>query len=185
MKALALIALFALAHAADEVRIGTVTVGGSGCKGAAESNYENGLITVKLPEFKVTLDAGAEATLVRSPCTLSLPITVPSGKRLTITYQRIETQLDLPIGAAVNVQVETFFPGTPGAHLRPRLQATSAPLRTTKLIEGETHVQTRCGSSDSLRANLALVIDAKPFKGLAQVSATQLTLTTSLVDCEK
>ena len=173
------------AFASEEVLLGPVVVGGAGCKGLAEAKFENSVIFIKLPEFKVELDAGAEATLVHAPCTLSLPVTVPAGKRLTITHQRIETQLDLPIGAAVNVKVETFFPGTPGAHLRPRIQATSVPLHTSRYIDGQTRVQTRCGSSENLRANLALVMDAKPFKGVAKVSASQLILTTELQDCEK
>ncbi len=173
------------AFAAEELQLGPVVVGGAGCKGLAEAKLENSVITLKLPEFKVELDAGAEASLVHAPCTLSMPVTVPRGKRLTITHQRIETQLDLPIGAAVNVKVETFFPGTPGAHLRPRIQATSVPLHTARYIDGQTRVQTRCGSGENLRANLALVMDAKPFKGVAKVSASQLILTTELQDCEK
>lgn len=172
---------------ADEPGVGSVTGGGTACGGhSVQARYDasSRSIRLELPNMSAELAAGDSKALVRASCTLVIAIQAPYKKRIRISRQAVRAELSLASGSAANVSLETFLPGSSGAKLEPRIQASGQKLSGARWLEGATTVQGGCGASESLRANLSLVLTPKPLTGVSKVSLTELALSAALTDCE-
>lgn len=148
------------AHAADGVRLGQPSYGGTGCPGGSASvslSPDASALSILFDSYVV--EAGGRKRIDRKNCNIAIPIQVPQGYSYSVVALDYRGFLDLPSGARAQLSVDYFLAGN-GRGVRTSKAFTSRDngeyFKTDKLGL-EAVVWSDCGASTILRSNTSLL----------------------------
>lgn len=156
---LALAALLALtvsvsAQAQVRVQVGAVSYAGEGCPpGSSQLIRENGKRIFVLSNFSLSVGGNSTESLARTACSISIPVTVPSGYSIAIIKPELIGSYAVEDGAQVNVQLESFFAGS---H-EPTQNASYSAGQGDIVLDNPSVISSwsPCGTSQNIRFNFS------------------------------
>lgn len=188
LTAFALISLTVLPAWAQSVKevvdLDQLASGGSGCPGGDplevyQSDF-SGRVMVFLPALKVDV---TRKSIDRKACAISLPVSLPSNKRLVIAQPAIFGSAQLADGASAVARAEIFEAGSQGPSVEENLTGVD-DTQEFFYQRGEVEVRTACGAQLNLRANVSLLGK----KGRASAGGTAelegVAMTLQIEDCD-
>lgn len=168
MRGALLVAAFVLAlggaaGAADAIRFGPLTYGGTGCPrgtGHVVMAPDRQSASLVLDAYRVSAGAGGFA---RQACALAIPVTVPAGRAVAIRALALRGEATLPAGASATLSVEPFFAGGAGT---PQTRTLAGPLAGAVTqhvtLADDRLVWSACGAAVTLRLNTSLRLRPPP-----------------------
>jgi hypothetical protein len=136
-------------------QLSKININGTGCPASAhdsevEFNEEKNLLEVSFKKY--VSETNLERSLVRTACSLALPIEVPAKKRLVIAQLDLLGRINHQAEAQTSLALEAFFPGvvnTPETRV-----ISSSEAQVGRFLMRKTNLlKSRCGGSDILRIN--------------------------------
>lgn len=180
----ALVGLFSLsANAADDIKLGEPSYGGTGCP--------QGTVGITLsPDSKVlsmifdayVAEAGKSIgkTLQRQTCNLSVPIHVPQGMSVSILKVDYRGYVYAPKGTSAQFSVEYFLKSFNGQTTGPKSEKTFSNYDNEYMISNQLGLQavvwSACGEDVNLRVNSSMTAktNAKKDDVLATVDSVDI-----------
>lgn len=170
---------------ADVIDVSKIASGGNGCLGGGDLEvYQSefsGRVMVYFPAMKVDV---TQKALDRKACALSLPITLPAGKRLVIGEPAVFGSTDISEGASVLAAAEVFEAGDQGPKVERELQYLEDD-HGFFYERDSTLITTACGAVTTVRANVSLLgkKGSSPQGAVAILEGMAMTL--EIEDCEQ
>lgn len=190
-KVISVLPLIAEDNLSQVFDLHNVSVGGSGCSQSIglrsdlaktlkiEFDQEKNILEI-IPSLYRTEVTPLRVVDVKS-CQLTIPITLPSKKRLVISQIDLLGKLDLDQGSQVKLSFEAFLAGTSSA-LRTRTISPTTDLNGRILTRRIEILRSKCGGADLVRMNTNIVMKGSE-KRLESFSLGSLSLYLSLEDC--
>jgi hypothetical protein len=157
--ALVALALSAAPANADDVRLGKLAYGGSGCPGGSASiTLSSGQKALRLlfKQYQVAV-GGTGKSFDRKTCNLAIPLHVPQGKSVSILAVEYHGFNRLPPGARAQFSAEYFFAGGRGPIFA---KTFDGPLIRAHVISNKlaasSIVWSGCGANVTLRINSSI-----------------------------
>lgn len=150
---------------AQVIDVSQIQSGGTGCKSGGagpsggrplevyQSNF-SGRVMIFLPEMSVDV---TQKGIDRKACAISLPVSLPAGKRLVLGQPAVFGSADLSEGASAIAMTEVFEAGSQGPKIETKLTAAEASDETYYYDRSEDEIRTACGAQLNLRANISLL----------------------------
>ncbi len=104
----------AAADVPEEVNLGGLTAGGTGCPAGSVSvniNDTYGELSFVMDQFVVQVGSGASIGDSRKFCQISLDLAAPAGWQYALTGMTVRGFAELDAGVVATVQAQTYFSG--------------------------------------------------------------------------
>ena len=180
--AFAVVALSAPAIAAPALKLGKPAYGGPGCPGGTASAAVTGggtQLTVKFSKYQVAAGGSSGKSFDRKACSLSIPVTVPSGYSVAVVAVDFAGYTNLPSGATATFKLEEFLPGGTGPVFSSEIKGPKKGKFTASSQAAAT-IWSACGTSMTMRTNTSLIVKASGGKS-ASASIRSQDVSTAIV----
>lgn len=173
--ALALSALSSPALAAPSLKLGKPAYGGPGCPaGTASASVTGGgtRLTVKFSKYQVAAGGSSGKSFDRKACSLSIPVTVPSGYSVAVIAVDFAGYTNLPSGASATFKLEEFLPGGQGPVFSREIKGPKKGKFTASSQAAAT-IWSACGTSVTMRTNTSLIVKSSGGRAASASIRTQ------------
>ncbi|WP_020559689.1 DUF4360 domain-containing protein [Thiofilum flexile] len=148
---------------AAAVTLGDPSYGGSGCPaGSASASISPDGTALSILFDSFTVEAGgANSSVGRKSCNLSIPVQVPNGFSVSLIDADYRGFVDAPRGSMARLDTEYFFAGTQG----PKFTTTftgpySNSYTKSHRLAATSNIWSACGASVNLRVNSGMMVRA-------------------------
>jgi hypothetical protein len=180
--AIALSALTTPALAAPTLKLGKPAYGGPGCPaGTASASVTGGgsQLTVKFSQYQVTAGGSTGKSFDRKACSLSIPVTVPSGYSVAVVAVDFAGYTNLPSGTSATFKLEEFLPGGQGPVFSREIKGAKKG-KFTASSQAVATIWSACGTSVTMRTNTSLMVRSSGGKA-ASASIRSQDVSTAIV----
>lgn len=162
--------------------LGTPGYGGPGCPdGTARVslNDDGTQLRLSFERFQAAAGGGSGRSFDRKSCNLSIPVSVPSGKSVSVISVQYRGFNRLPASATSRISVETFLAGGSGPVVS---RSFTGPLQDafTFSERGTATAWSACGADVILRINASLRVNASGSRA-ASIGVRRQDVSTGLV----
>ena len=150
----------------NDISLGQASYGGNGCPAGTASvtlGTDAKTLSILFDQFMVEA-GGANPSLARKSCNITIPIHVPSGFSVSVLRVDYRGYVSLPTAAQARLSAEYFFAGTNAIRYEQVFNGvTDKDYTFTNNLGIEAIVWTPCGASPNLRVNAAMLVKSNRF----------------------
>lgn len=180
---LAALTLLAISPAhAQGITLGKPGYGGNGCPGGSASvslSRDGKSLTLRFDRYKVSAGGSSGRSFDRKTCNLSIPVSVPAGKSVSVLSVSYRGANRLPAGASAQFNVEHFVAGGRGKVFK---RTFDGPDQGNFTISDKLTAKSwsACGADVILRTNSSVRVTTKANKA-ASVSVGAQNIRSAIV----
>lgn len=150
----------------NDISLGVPSYGGNGCPAGTASatlGTDGKTLSILFDQFLVEA-GGANPSLSRKTCNVTIPVRVPSGYSVSVLRVDYRGYVSLPAAAEARLSAEYFFAGSNAVRLEKIFKGrTDTDYTFTNNLGIEAVVWTPCGASPNLRVNAAMLVKSNRF----------------------